>query len=195
MKRNLTHWITLFVAILGFSPLIHAQPQTYVLDKNHTYVLWSINHLGFSTQVGKMYATGQLVLDKDHPDQSSVRASINTADDVTGLPELDEHLKSKLFFDTTKFPSASFASNKVTVVDQKNATVDGMLTLHGVTKPVTLHVTFNQEGVNPITYKPSVGFTATTSIKRSDFGMNSLLPSLGDKVDIEIGAEAFQDKK
>ena len=81
------------------------------------------------------------------------------------------------------------------MLNKDTAKVHGMLTLHGVTKPVTLNVTLNKTGVNPISNKNSVGFTASTEIKRSDFGMNTLLPDVGDEVTIQIGAEAYQDKK
>jgi len=195
MKHNFSRWFSVFVAVFSFSTLLHAEPETFILDNNHTYVLWSIEHLGFSTQAGKWYATGELVLDKAHPDKSKVNASINMNDLATGLPELDKHLKSKLFFDTEQFPKATFVSNKVIVAGKNKAKVDGTLTLHGVSKPVVLNVTFNKEGINPISNKMSVGFTATTTIKRSDFGMTSLLPALGDDVQITIGAEGYQDKK
>ena len=97
MKRNLIQLISGLIALITFSPNIYAQPETLILDNKHTYVLWTIQHLGFSTQVGKLYANGQLVIDKDHPEQSKLNVSINMADIITGLPELDKHLKSKLF--------------------------------------------------------------------------------------------------
>ncbi|BCA95466.1 hypothetical protein TUM19329_18270 [Legionella antarctica] len=195
MKLSLSYLFALSVAVFGFSTVTYAKPETFTLDKNHTYVLWSIKHLGFSDQVGKFYVTGQLVLDKDHPDQSKVNATIKIADLATGLPEFDKHLKDKLFFNQEKFPTATFVSDKVDVSSKDSAKVHGMLTLHGVTKPVTLNVTLNKTGINPISNKNSVGFTASTEIKRSDFGMNTLVPDVGDEVIIQIGAEAYQDKK
>ncbi|CAM2836954.1 polyprenyl-pyrophosphate binding protein [Legionella steigerwaltii] len=195
MKQILSGLSTLLFMAFTFSAPIYAAPETFTLDKNHTFVLWSIDHLGFSTQYGKWYATGKLILDKDNPSQSKVDVKIDVANMVTGIPELDKHLKSKLFFDTEHFPTATFVSNKVTPQGNNKATVDGTLTLRGVSKPVVLDVTLNKEGMNPITNKMSVGFTAMTSIKRSDFGINAFLPSVGDKVDISIGAEAYQDKK
>ena len=80
------------------------------------------------------------------------------------------------------------------VINDTSAKVTGMLTLHGVSKLVTLMVTLNKSGENPISNKMGVGFTATTTIKRSDFGMNTLVPNLGDDVTISIGAEAYKDK-
>jgi polyisoprenoid-binding protein YceI len=195
MKRTLSNLVTALLAAISFSPALYAEPVTFTLDNNHTYVFWKIKHLGFSTQAGKWYANGQLILDKDHPDQSKVNATIKIADIVTGLPELDKHLKSKLFFDNDKFPKATFVSDKVEVVSDKSAKVHGMLNLRGVSKPVTLDVTFNKVGINPITNKNTVGFSATATLKRSDFGMTALLPALGDEVVLQIDAEAYQNKK
>lgn len=164
----------------------------FILDDNHTYILWHINHLGFSTQAGKWYAKGFVILDKEQPQNSKVEATIDVASISTGLPELDEHLKSPLFFDTKKYPTATFVSNKIDVLSRTSAKVQGLLTLHGVSKPVILMVTLNKVGKNPLTNKISVGFSAKTDIKRSDFGMNTLLPDVGDNVSLEIGAEGYQ---
>lgn len=135
MKRNYRHFIFAILAVFAFSTDIYAEPQTLTLDNQHTYVLWKVKHLGFSTQAGKWYANGQLVLDKDNPQQSKVNVTIKIDDIVTGIPELDKHLKGKLFFDTKQFPTATFVSDKVEVTGKNKAKVYGMLTLHGVTKP------------------------------------------------------------
>jgi polyisoprenoid-binding protein YceI len=166
----------------------------FTLDNQHSYVLWEINHLGFSNQVGKWYVNGTLVLDKEHPKNSKVDASVAIDGLATGLPELDKHLKSPLFFDSKTYPVATFTSTKVDDVTDTSAKVTGTLTLHGVSKPVTLMVTLNKVGANPISNKMSVGFTAKTTIKRSDFGISTLLPALGDEVSIMIGAEAYKDE-
>ena len=195
MKRTASYLVGFLVTAFIFSTATYAKPETFILDNQHSYVLWTIKHLGFSPQVGKWYVNGEVVLDKEHPDQSKVNATVKIDDLNTGLPELDKHLKSKLFFDKDKFPNATFVSNKVQVLGDTSAKVTGMLTIHGITKPAILDVTLNKVGVNPITNKPTVGFEATTIIKRSDFGINTLLPDLGDEVLIQIGAEVYQDKK
>src|SRR3989338_3072148 len=110
--------------MLTVSTITYSAPEQFTLDNQHTYVLWSIKHLGFSTQSGKWYASGELVLDKDHPDQSKVDVTIKMADIVTGIPQLDKHLKAKLFFDVDQFPKATFVSNKVQVIDDKSAKVE-----------------------------------------------------------------------
>lgn len=186
---HLMLWALFFIANTSL------QAETFVLDNQHSYVLWTIKHLGFSKQTGKWYVNGQVVLDKENPQKSSVNATIKMADLVTGLPELDKHLKDKVFFDVAHFPTATFVSEHVEVLSDTTAKVQGTLTLHGISKPITLDVTLNKVGKNPITEKMTVGFTATTTIKRSDFGMETLKNELGDDVTIDIGAEAYQQTK
>ncbi|AGH53640.1 TPA: YceI family protein [Legionella pneumophila] len=195
MKRIYRHFIAPILAVFVLSSYVYAEPQTLTLDNQHTYVLWKIKHLGFSTQAGKWYASGQLVLDKDNPQQSKVNVTIKVDDIVTGIPELDKHLKGKLFFDTKQFPTATFVSNRVEVMGKNKAKVYGMLTLHGVTKPIILNVILNKAGINLLNDRETAGFSATTSLKRSDYGIKALIPEVGDDVEIEIEAEAYLDKK
>ncbi|MFO8901661.1 YceI family protein [Legionella pneumophila serogroup 1] len=195
MKRIYRHFIASILAVFALTSYVYAEPQTLTLDNQHTYVLWKVKHLGFSTQAGKWYASGQLVLDKDNPQQSKVNVTIKVDDIVTGIPELDKHLKGKLFFDTKQFPTATFASNRVEVTGKNKAKVYGMLTLHGVTKPIILNVILNKAGINLLNDRETAGFSATTSLKRSDYGIQALIPEVGDDVEIEIEAEAYLDKK
>lgn len=183
-----------FFSLLIFTFTVHAA-DTLTLDPQHTYVLWHVNHLGFSTQAGKWYANGTLIIDKDKPKDSKVNATIQIADIVTGIPELDKHLMGKLFFDANQFPTATFVSDKVDVTGKNTAKVYGTLTLHGVSKPVMLNVKFNQAGVNPITDKMTVGFSATTKFKRSDFDIKTLIPGVADEVNLDIEAEAYKPNK
>lgn len=134
MKRNSILSLVLILLFQCFTQTVCAA-ETYTLDPDHTYVLWRIKHYGFSTQAGKWYASGTLVLDKDKPANSKVDAVIKVADMGTGHPELDKHLKGKLFFDTAQFPTATFLSDKVVITGEKTANVHGILTVHGVSKP------------------------------------------------------------
>lgn len=167
-----------------------ALAETYKLDASHTAVTWSISHFGFSSPSGKfMNVDGTLQLDEKNPAASSVKVTIAVADVNSGVAKLDEHLKTADFFDTATYPTATFTSEKVTVTDSTHATVEGQLTLRGVTKPVTLNVTLNKIGENMMK-KKTAGFSATTTLKRSDFGMTKYLPDLGDEVKIQIESEA-----
>ena len=158
-------------------------------------MLWHINHLGFSTQTGKWYAHGTLALDKEKPANDKVNVTINIADLVTGIAELNKHLEGKLFFDAAQFPVATFVSDKVNVTGKDTAKVHGILTIHGVSKPVTLNVKLNKVGMSVVTNKMTAGFSATTKIKRSDFGINEFLPDLGDEVKLDIEVEAYLDNQ
>jgi len=194
MKRFAYLAVIFYVFLACFASSVFAA-ETYTLDPNHTYVLWHIKHFDFSTQAGKWYASGKLMLDKENPANSKVNAVIKVSEFATGLPELDEHLKGKLFFNTQQFPTATFVSDKIDITGEKSANVHGILTVHGVSKPVTLAVMLNKAAISPITGNPTVGFSATTTIKRSDFGITTYVPALGDEVLLNIEAEAFQPKK
>lgn len=171
---------------------VFAQNVAYTVDPSHSYVSWHINHFGFSNYSGKWFTQGNLSIDENKPENSQVSVTINIADVVTGNKELDDHLNSPKFFDTPQFPTATFKSNKVIVTGKSTAKIEGILNLHGVSKPVTLDVTLNKHGTNPITDKDTMGFSGHTQLRRSDFGMNSLIPGLSDEVKLDIEMEAFK---
>lgn len=165
--------------------------DTYTLDPNHTNVFWQANHLGFSNPSGKFGdVTGTLTLDEAKPENSKVDVLIKPAVMVTGIAKFDDHLKSKDFFNVDKFPTATFKSTKVERIGDDAAKVTGDLTLLGVTKPVVLDVKLNKIGDNPMSKIKTAGFSATTTIKRSDFGMDMAIPNVSDEVKITIESEA-----
>lgn len=178
-----------------FTTLSVSAAEKWIFDNQHTYVQWSIKHLGFSDQTGKWFANGEITLDPKNPQNSKVIVKIQLADVITGIPELDKHLREKLFFDTAQYPIATFSSKQIDIIGKNTAKVHGTLTLHGTTKPVTLEVTLNKIGKHPMKERMTAGFSATTTIKRSDFGMTNFQDALGDDVKIEIGAEAYQDNQ
>lgn len=149
MKRTAILFISVAIIAIATSLSAYAADKL-ILDNQHSYVQWQINHLGFSTQTGKWYVNGYVILDKDQPQNSKVEATIDLANIVTGNPELDKHLKDKLFFDVAQFPTATFTSDKVDVTGKNTAKVHGNLKLHGVSQPVTLDVTLNNVGKSPI---------------------------------------------
>ncbi len=174
-----------------------ATTENYTLDPTHSFVEFHISHFGFSNPSGKWMASGTMNLDKDKIEKSSVNISIPVTQVVTGIPKLDEHLQTADFFDTAKYPTATFVSQKVSAIKNGKFMVNGVLTLHGVSKPVTLAVTENKIDVNPITKLQTAGFTASTLIKRSDFGISAYVPHIGDevKLDIEVEAQLTPAKK
>lgn len=187
MKRILSLIFVVYsFLLLSFSA---QAADVYTLDPNHTYVLWHANHFGFSNPSGKWVAEGTLSLDEKKPENSKVKVTIKIGDLVTGIKKFDEHLKGKTFFNVEQFPTATFVSNKVNVIDKDTAKVQGILTIRDVSKPVTLDVKLNKKGTNPVNNKETVGFSAHTLIKRSDFGISAYLPGVGDEIKIQIEAE------
>ncbi|MBW8881620.1 MAG: YceI family protein [Asticcacaulis sp.] len=161
--------------------------DTYKIEPNHTAVVFQYVHGGgLSHMSGKfMNAVGSVTLDSDAPANSSVEVSFAIDGVNTGVPALDAHLKSPDFFDAAKFPTATFKSTSVTVTGADTADVLGNLTLHGVTKPVTLHVKLNKNSDDG----RKAGFSATASILRSDFGVDKFTPMVSDQVDLYIETE------
>lgn len=189
MKRNLISSITFS---LLFSISAFAANEKFVIDPQHSFVEYRINHLGFSNPTGKWYANGTIDYDSEKVQNSKVEVTIKVAEMVTGNSQLDEHLKGKLFFNTDKFPTATFVSDKITATGKDSAKVQGKLTVHGVTKPITLSIKLNKKDKNPITDKLTMGFSGSANLKRSDFGMTTLIPDLGDEVELNIQAEAVK---
>lgn len=167
------------------------QAGTYKLDPSHGKITWAINHLGFSTYRGQFTnVSADLTLDPANPSASTLTASVPLADVDPADDALKTHLLTPDFFDVAQFPTAAFVATSI-VVDSDDATeadVTGNLTLHGVTRPVTLEVQFNQAGpAMGGVYK--VGFDGETTIKRSEFGITTYLPALGDEVELHIEGE------
>jgi polyisoprenoid-binding protein YceI len=154
--------------------------------------MWIADHFGYSKVSGKFTdISGEIVFDEKKPQDSSVQVEIKTDSIATGLPKFEEHLKSKDFFDVKTFPTAKFVSKKIIVEGKKNkAQIIGDLTLLGVTKEVVLKAEFNKSAPNPMSQKPTIGFSAKTSINRSDFGIKYALPGIADKIELVIEVEA-----
>ncbi|MEO7432374.1 MAG: YceI family protein [Dokdonella sp.] len=169
---------------------------SYTLDPGHTQVVFSWNHFGYSNPVAQFgNVEGTLEFDQAQPTKSNVSVKIAMASVNSNVPKLDEHLQKDEYFDVAKFPDATFKSTKV----EKGAAADklkvtGDLTLHGVTKPVVLDVTINKVGEHPMRKAPSAGFDASTTIKRSDFGIGKYVPMISDDIKIHITSEAIDSK-
>jgi polyisoprenoid-binding protein YceI len=161
----------------------------YKIDPDHTQVVFTVNHLGFTEYSGMfIQPTGTLTLDPKAPASSKVEVSFSIAKVRTTSPELDAGMQAADFFDFAKFPTATFVSTKVLTAGS-NATITGNLTLHGVTKPVILKARFIGAGREFWGDKKiAFGFAATTSVKRSDFGLTNSIPLVSDRVYLTINA-------
>ncbi|HEV7385579.1 MAG TPA: YceI family protein [Phenylobacterium sp.] len=166
------------------------QAGTYKLDPAHGKITWSITHFGFSTYVGQFaHVDATLKVDPKALGATALDVTIDNNSLGTLNAALDTHLKSKEFLDVAAFPTATFHATKVTATGEKTADIAGDLTLHGVTKPVVVHATFNQAGVNPLDKKYELGFAGSAEILRSEFGIKSYLPAISGKVTLTIEAE------
>lgn len=166
---------------------------SYTLDKTHANIIFGINHLGFSTYYGRFdNFDAALTFDAKDPTKSMLNVTVDTASIDTNNDHLEEKLESATFFNAVKFPKATFVSKKIEKISDTKGKITGDLTLLGVTRPITLDVTFNASGLNPFSKAHTLGFGATGMIKRSDFGMKEYLPAVGDEVVLQIQAEFNQ---
>jgi polyisoprenoid-binding protein YceI len=188
---------TLIAAALSTALLVPttAFAASYSIDETHAHAAFKVSHLGFSHTIGQFKEiSGTLEFDEADPSASSVSVTINTASVDSANEARDEHLRKADFLNVEAFPTMTFASTGVEVTGENTGTLTGDLTLLGVTKPVTLDVTFNQAGPHP--FDPSkivAGFSATGAINRSDFGMAYASPAIGETVELTIEIEARKD--
>lgn len=164
----------------------------YKFDTVHSQVIFFVSHLGFSMSEGEFLEfDGGFSFDSDNWAKSSVDVTIKTDSISLDDKKWDDHMKNEDFFNVEKYPTMTFKSTRVESKDGKTGTITGDLTLLGVTKPVTLDVTFNKAGAHPFNPKKQlIGFSASGTLKRSEFGMKYALPAVGDEVEIRIEVEA-----
>lgn len=187
MKRTVL--LSLFAAM---SLPVLAAPETFVIDGTHTFPSFSYSHFGYTIQTGRFNkTTGKLVLDR-----AAQTGSVDVVIDMKSVDTgsiLSEHIQGEDFFDTAKYPTATFKSTGVRFEGEKPVAVEGNLTLKGVTKPVTLKVTGFQAMPHPMMKKDAIGANATTTVKRSEFNAGKYAPYVGDDVTINIAIEAVKE--
>ena len=169
-----------------------AAPKTFEVDGSHTFPRFAYSHFGYSTQISRFdKTTGTVVFDADAK-TGSVDISIDMKSVNTGFADFNGHIQGEDFLDTAKFPQATFKSTKVNFQDGKPASIEGQLTIKGITKAVTLTVTSFQAMAHPMLKKDAIGANAFTVIKRSEFNAGKYAPYVGDEVRIDIALEAIQ---
>ncbi|MEQ1813630.1 MAG: YceI family protein [Candidatus Nitrotoga sp.] len=192
MKRR-----TLFaILIAGSLPFSTQAADSFTVDPDHTFPHFSVSHLGFSTMQGRFDASsGKITLDSAAK-KGTIEFSIKAASINTGHAKRDEHLRSPDFFNAAEYPSITFKSTAIKFEGDKPASVEGNLTLLGVSKPVKLNISAFNCGLHPMdpTKKKFVcGADASTQIKRSDFGMKYGVPAVGDDIKLVFEVEAIRD--
>jgi polyisoprenoid-binding protein YceI len=174
--------------------IVKLEKGTYKIDPQHATVLFKINHMGMSTFVGRFNKVdASLEFDPKKMAEAKLSAIIDMNSLDVNSNELQDSLRSSSWFDVAKYPQAFFKTTSVQMLDEQRAIFAGTLTLHGVTAPVFLQVTFNGGGDNMLTGNYTLGFTATTQFKRSTFGVDYLIPAIADDVNLEVYAEFQQE--
>ena len=190
---------TAFAATLATPAL--AEPETYTLDPSHSQILFTWNHLGFSETTGMFSGfEGEIQFDEADPAASSVSVEFPVSSMFTGWEQRDDHFMSADFFNAVADASpegdsanlVTFQSTGIEVTGEDTALITGDLTMNGTTQEVVLDTTLNNQGMHPMEQRPWLGFAATTTVKRSDFGVGAFAPAVSDEVQIEISVEAGQ---
>ena len=185
----------LLIGLVAASAHALAAGSDYRFDPVHTQILFSVSHLGFSQPSGRLHVkSGFIHFDKNDWPGSKVEAVVDIASLDMGDAAWNAKLRSWEFFGADKHPIAQFVSISVEKTGERSGLVHGRLTLLGFTRPLDLAVTFNRAGVDSYSLHYTAGFSATATLKRSDFGMKKYLPDVGDKVELRIEAEGLRDR-
>ncbi|MBN8285655.1 YceI family protein [Zoogloea sp.] len=187
MKKLITLAIAATLSTAAF-----AAPETYTIEGTHTFPRFEYSHFGYSTQLSRFdKTTGTITLDKATK-TGAVDVTIDTTSVNTGYPLFNQHIQGEDFFDTAKYPTITYKSTKVNFDGDKPATIEGNLTVKGITKPVTLTVTSFHCMPHPMLKKDACGANATATIKRSEFNAGKYAPYVGDDVKLTIAVEAYK---
>ncbi len=180
------------LALVALSaPAFSAEP--YAFDAAHTSISYSIDHMSLSEMHGVFRKfDGKLLLDTTDLGKSSVSVKIDAASIDTGVDKLDAHLRTPDFFDVDKYPEISFTSTAVEATGANSFKLTGDLTLHGVTKSITLDASMRTIASHPFRKVPAAGFRATGTLNRSDFGITTYPGAVGETVKIRIDTETMQ---
>lgn len=164
----------------------------YKPDPVHRHLYFSYMHQGYSVSwVRWRDWTGELNWNAESPEKSSVNVAIDATKIDTGFEVFDGHMKSEKFFDVANHPAITFASTSVKQKGANKGLITGDLTIKGVTKPVTLDVTFNKGAFEERAKAPKLGFSGKTTLKRSDWGLDAAIPFVGDEVTVIVEAEFY----
>lgn len=177
---------------LAFAATGALAADKYILDSSHSQVVFDYDHLGFSTTFGMFSGfEGEITFDADAPENSAVSVSMPVKSMFTGWEKRDGHFMSDDFFGAQDGDLVTFTSTAIEVTGDNTAMITGDLTMNDVTIPVVLDTTLNKMGDHPMAGKPWMGFDATTTVKRSDFGLGAFAPAVGDDVNLRISIEAM----
>lgn len=180
------------VAAFGLTTTAQAAPEAYALDASHSQVVFSYNHLGYSTTYGMFSGfEGEIAFDAEDPANSSVTVSMPVRSMMTGWEARFEHFMTEDFFGAGEDDMVTFTSTGIEVTGEDTALITGDLTMNGVTKSVALDTVLNQKAdAHPMNNRPWIGFDATTTLMRTDFELGKFAPYVSDEVEVMISIEA-----
>lgn len=198
MRSLMRHWLGLALgAVLGLAMHATAAADTYAFDPGHTNITFSWNNLGLSRQSGRILQyEGMLDFDPLQPEDARLDVTLKVASIFTGSQQLDRDLRSSDFFDAARYPEITFRSTLIRRTGERTGEVAGDLTIMGETRPVVLQVRWNYTGEHPLaplnpTYKGKFvsGFSAVTTLRRSDWGLKRGIPLISDEIEVAIETE------
>jgi len=187
---NVSKTIIVFFCLI-FASELYADTKKYVLDPHHTTVTWSVDHFGYTKITGKLLANGTLMLDKSKPQDAKITVTIDMDSMTTSILKFTKKLSGKDFFNFAKYPTATFVSHKIELTGKDSAKIYGTVTIHNISKPLVLNAKLNKMGIHEYRKKQVVGFSATTTLKRTDFDLGAYAPGVSDEVTINIELEAL----
>jgi polyisoprenoid-binding protein YceI len=191
--KNTTKALLISSALAITTMASAALPSQWQLDDSHTRVGFSVNHLGFSTTMGRFNdVQGTVNYDIKTPNKTNMNFTIATDSIDTNWDARDKHLKTDEFFNVAKYPTMTFKSTKISFINPQQAKITGDFTMLGQTKPLTLDVTLNKIANSPLTKEPVIGFRATGNIDRAAYGMTAYAAGITTNVPIQIDGELVQ---
>ncbi len=183
--------LALALALGLMTATAHAETTPYTFDTVHSKVMFKVKHLGFSYSYGEFTEfSGSFDFDQSDWSQSKVDITIPVDSLEMGDATWNDHMRAANYFNLAEYTEIRFTSTKLEKSDDKHGKLHGDLTVLGVTKPVVLDVTLNQQGPHPFNKKPRAGFSASGQFSRSEFGMKHMAPMVGDEVHVMIEIEA-----
>ena len=198
MYKFLASTATAMSVLIASSVYADGHSETYALDPGHSQVVFTYNHIGFSRTFGMFGGfEGEILFDEDNPVASSVTVSIPVLAMITGWDARKQHFMSDDFFGAKDGDVVTFTSTGIEVTGGSAANITGDLTMNGVTKPVILETTLNKSAPYPFGPKegvPTLGFEASATIVRSDFGLGAFAPAVSDEIELIISIEALKTK-
>jgi len=193
MYRSMRSFFTVMLLAVPFSAsadLSTVPSGAYTLDSSHGYITFTYSHLGFSNpRVGFNSFDTKLELDSNDPESSTIGVTIDASSIDSRVAEFNKHLNGSDFFNTAEHPTITFESTKVEATGDSTFDVTGNLTILGTTKPVTLAATINKAANHPMRDVPTVGVSASATIKRSEWGLGAYVPAVSDEVELSIEVE------